>query len=197
MSAIGSETFMRVLPARLGDARQLALEGALAEADAAQREAAHEPARTTADDAAVVAADAELRLAICLGDHRFLGHSVSLPRLRGEGHAEELEQTLRLLVGLRRRHDADLQPAETVDLVVVDLGERDLLAQPEGVVAAAVERAARRATEVADAGQREQRQPLQKVPHALASERDLEPDRVACPDLELRDRAAGLHDDRL
>src|SRR3712207_7770351 len=32
------------------------------------------------------------------------------PRLRGEGHAEELEQTLRFLVGLRRRHDADLQP---------------------------------------------------------------------------------------
>src|SRR6185503_17756378 len=80
---------------------------------------------------------------------------VSPPRLRGEGHAEELEQTLRLLVGLRRRHDADLQPAETVHLVVVDLGERDLLAQPEGVVAPAVERLAGDAAEVADAGQRQ------------------------------------------
>src|SRR4029079_9900056 len=78
-----------------------------------------------------------------------------LPRLRGEGHAEDLEQTLRLLVGLRRRHDADLQPAETVDLVVIDLGERDLLAQPEGVVATAVERLRRDPAEVADAGQRE------------------------------------------
>src|SRR6185503_14063753 len=126
----------------------------------------------------------------------FLGH-VSPPPLRREGHAEELEQTPRLLVGLRRRHDADLQPAETVDLVVVDLGERDLLAQPEGVVAAAVEGAAGRAPEVTDAGQGEHRHALEEVPHALAAERDLEPDRVASPDLELGDRTAGLHDDRL
>src|SRR5439155_23594627 len=87
----------------------------------------------------------------------------SPPRLRGEGHAEELEQTLRLLVGLRRRHDADLQPAETVHLVVIDLGEGDLLALPEVVVADAVEGAAGRAPEVTDARQGEQHQPLEKV----------------------------------
>src|SRR5213594_2877606 len=110
--------------------------------------------------------------------------AICLPaRLAGEGHAEELEQTLRLLVGPRRRHDADLQPAETVHLVVVDLGKRDLLAQPERVVAAAVERAAGGAPEVADAGQGEHRHALEEVPHALAAERDLEPDRVARPDL--------------
>ena len=34
---------------------------------------------------------------------------------------------LRFLVGLRRRHDADLQPAETVHLVIVDLREGKLL----------------------------------------------------------------------
>src|SRR6185503_11538534 len=79
MSAIGSEMFIRDLPARLGDARQLALEGALPEADSAQREAAHERARTAADEAAVVSPDAELRLPTCLGDHRFLGHG-SPPR---------------------------------------------------------------------------------------------------------------------
>src|ERR1044071_2286375 len=78
--------------------------------------------------------------------------SISWPwsPLPSEGHAEELEQTLRFLVGLRRRHDADLQPAETVDLVVVDLWERDLLAHPERVVAPAVEGAAGDAAEVAD-----------------------------------------------
>ena len=53
MSAIGSEMFMQDLPARLGDAGQLALEGALPEADAAQGEAAHEGARPAADEAAV------------------------------------------------------------------------------------------------------------------------------------------------
>src|SRR4026208_2367864 len=109
---------------------------------------------------------------------------VSSPRLTGEGHAEELEQPLRFLVGLRRRHDADLQPAETVHLVVVDLGERDLLAQPERVVAPAVERLARDPAEVADAGQGEQREPLKEVPHALAAEGHLEADRVAGADPE-------------
>src|SRR6185436_17077684 len=38
MSAIGSEMFIGSLPARLRDARQLAQQGALPEADAAQRE---------------------------------------------------------------------------------------------------------------------------------------------------------------
>src|SRR5512146_696401 len=45
------------LPARLRDARQLALEGALPEADAAQVEAAHEAPRPAADHAAVVGPD--------------------------------------------------------------------------------------------------------------------------------------------
>src|SRR5258706_3034020 len=79
MSAIGSEMFMQSLPARLGDARELALEGSLAEADAAQGEPAHECTRPAAHEAPVIAADAELRRPLCLCDQRFLGHSY-LPR---------------------------------------------------------------------------------------------------------------------
>src|SRR4051795_7490970 len=122
---------------------------------------------------------------------------VSPPRLRGEGHAEELEQTLALLVGLRRRHDADLQPAQTVNLVVFDLGERELLAEPEAEVAAAVERLAGHAAEVADPWQGKRRQPVEEVPHPLAAEGDLRADRVPGPQAELGDRALGLGDDRL
>src|SRR5512140_1805151 len=73
------------------------------------------------------------------------------PRLAGEGHAEEFEHSLALLVGLRRRHDADFQPAETVHLVVVDLRESELLPKAERIVATAVEGLARHAPEVADA----------------------------------------------
>src|SRR5215210_2816988 len=197
MSAIGSEMFIGSLPARLRDAGQLAEERALPEADPAQGEAPHVGACPSADVAAVVAADLELRGPARLGDHRFLGHLCSSPRLRGEGHAEKLEQALRLLVGLRRRHDADLQPAETVHLVVFDLRERELLAQSQRVIAAAVERAAGDAAEVADPGQRERREPVQEVPHPLAPERDLRADRVARPKPELGDRALGLRDDRL
>src|SRR5918994_3019186 len=143
MSAIGSEMFIGFLPARLGDARQLTQERTLPEADAAQRKAPDEGARPAAHGAAVVRADLELGAPLCLGDQRFLGHGSPSPHLRGEGHAEELKKLLGLFVGLRRRHDADLQPAETVHLVVKDLREGELLPEPERVVAAAVERPSR------------------------------------------------------
>src|SRR5436190_7461692 len=123
--------------------------------------------------------------------------SDSSPRLRGEGHAEQFKKLLGLLVGLRRRHDADLQPAETVHLVVVDLREGELLPKPERIIAAPVERPARDAPEVADTRQRQHRQPVHEVPHPLAAEGDLGPDRVARPYAELGDRALGLGHDRL
>src|SRR3954454_18452192 len=197
MSAIGSEMFICLfLPARLRHAGQLTQERTLPEADAAEREAAHEGARPSADRAAVVRLHGMLGGPLRLCDQRLLGHLSPSPRLRGEGHAEELEQSLALLVGLGRRHDADLQPAQTVHLVVFDLGERELLAKPEAVVAAAVERLAGHAAEVADAWQGERRQPLQEVPHPLAAERDLGADRVAGANPELRDAPLGLRHDR-
>src|SRR5512134_1638425 len=76
MSAIGSEMFIGSLPARLRDARQLAAQRALAEADAAQREAAHERARPAADGAAVIGLRLVLGGSLRLGDHRFLGHGL-------------------------------------------------------------------------------------------------------------------------
>src|ERR1700704_5657376 len=160
MSAIGSEMFIASLPTRLGHARQLAHQGALAEADTAQCEPPQVRPRPAADGAAVIRPHRELRGSLRLCDHRFLGHWTPSPRLAGEGHAEELEQALRLLVGLRRRHDADLQPAETVHLVVLDLREGELLPQAEREIAAPVERPAGHAAEVADAGQGQGRQAI-------------------------------------
>src|SRR6476660_8689466 len=68
MSAIGSEMFIGPLPARLGDARQLAPEGALPEADPAQGEHAHVGAGAPAHEATAVAANLELRHALRLCD---------------------------------------------------------------------------------------------------------------------------------
>src|SRR5450756_1667318 len=116
---------------------------------------------------------------------------VLLPALAGEGHAEELQKFPGLLIGLRRRHDADLQPAETVDLVVIDLGERELLAHPETVVAAPVERLGR------DARERQNSEALHEVPHPLAAEGHLGADGVARPETELGDGALCLRDNRL
>src|SRR4051794_17882266 len=66
MSAMGSETFIG-LPARLGHARQLAEEGALAEADAAQAKAADESARPAADETPVIALHWVARRALGFG----------------------------------------------------------------------------------------------------------------------------------
>ena len=120
------------LPARLGDAGQLAEQRPLAEADAAQTEAPHETReddRKRSSGGRPEPCAAAGRFALAIID--FLAMASPSPRLAGEGHAEEFEQTLRFLVGLRRRHDADLQPAETVHLVVVDLRERELLPKPQ------------------------------------------------------------------
>src|SRR6187402_3799580 len=61
MSAIGSEMFIGVLPTRLRDARQLAQERTLPEADAAEREPSHEGAWSSAHEAAVICLHRMLR----------------------------------------------------------------------------------------------------------------------------------------
>src|SRR5262245_61236610 len=96
--------------------------------------------------------DRVLRRSVVLDDHRFLRHAVS-PRLTLERHAEELEQSLALLVRSRARDDVYLHAADSLDLVVVDLREDQLLTYAQAVVAAAVEGLRRQAPEVADAGQ--------------------------------------------
>src|SRR3954451_14665423 len=85
MSAIGSETFIGLLPAGLRHARQFAEECALAEADAAQREPAHVRTRPTAHGAAVIPPHLELRRPLRLRDHGLLGHRSPSPALRREG----------------------------------------------------------------------------------------------------------------
>src|ERR671923_567390 len=114
-----------------------------------------------------------------------------LPSVRREGHAEPTQERKRLLVRLRRGRNRDVEAADLLDVVVVDLGEDDLLADAERVVAAAVERARAQAAEVADARQRDRDQAVEKLVHAVAPDRDLGPDRHPLANLELGDRLAG------
>src|SRR4026208_1422876 len=58
-----------------------------------------------------------------------------------EREAERREQRARLVVGSRRGGDGDVHSPQGVDLVVLDLGENDLLLEAEAVVAAAGGRA--------------------------------------------------------
>src|SRR5262245_19168273 len=84
MSATGSVMFMSftskaLLPARLDDARDLARERQLTEADAAHLELAEVAAGPPAPAAAGVLADRELRLPLGLGNEGQLGHLESPP----------------------------------------------------------------------------------------------------------------------
>src|SRR3954452_11365412 len=67
------------LPGALGDAGQLAGVGHLPHADAAESEHAVDRAGPAASRASGVSADAELRLASGLGDHRLGSHGSTAP----------------------------------------------------------------------------------------------------------------------
>src|SRR4051812_47882151 len=194
-----------LLPAALRHARDVAVVRELAQADAAQAELAEHGARAAAAAAARVRAGLVLggaRLTDALGElgHELGGNLWSLDvrvALAAEGHAEGLEQRVGLAVGRGRRRDGDVEPADLVDPVVVDLREDDLLADAEVVVAAAVEGARRQAAEVPDPRDRHRHEPVEELVRALAAQRHGQADRHALADLELRDRLARAADVRL
>src|SRR3569623_3649841 len=88
-----------------------------------------------------------------------------------ERHTEVREEGAALCIGLGGGDDRDVHALDRVDLVVLDLGEDDLLADSHGEVAAAVEPARRHAAEVADARQRDVQPAIEELPHALAAQR--------------------------
>src|SRR3954466_8171335 len=164
----------------------------LPQADPAEAELAEDGTRTSTAVAARVVARLEPMRAGLLDSKRCLGHAVLLlPSVRREGHAEAAQQRQGLVVRLGGGRNRDVQSSDLLDVVVVDLREDDLLADPERVVAAAVERAWVQAAEVADARQRDRDQPVEELVHARAAERDLRADRHPLADLELGDRLAG------
>src|SRR5438105_9142997 len=230
-------------PARLDHSGDLALEGAVAEADATHLELVEEGAIAAADGAALVGANLELRLALRLGDLGELGHSASLlpahrsagrEKLGGpggselhpgggaggagsqkvevrfhrrftqaahsggpEGHAHVAQERAAFLVVLGGGDEGDVHPFDLLDLVVVDLGEDDLLADPERVVALPVERLGRDALEVAHARQRDAHQPVEELVHPILAQGDHGADGLVLAQLEVGDALAGAGHDRL
>src|SRR5207244_8298343 len=88
MYAIGSVSIVRLLPARLGHARNCALVRELAQTDAAEAELAEHRAGARAAVAARVRLRLELRLPFLLGDQGLLGHcGATVPVSRWPGRA--------------------------------------------------------------------------------------------------------------
>src|SRR5438105_6059914 len=148
--ALSCSSFV-ISPARFRHAGELAHKSALAEADPAEAELPHEGTGPSAHLAPVVGLDLVLRRPLRLQDEALLRHLPHLLGRRPERHAESAQQRAAFLVRPRRRHDRDLETAQPVDLVVVDLREDQLLLETEREVAPSVERAVRHALEVTDA----------------------------------------------
>ena len=69
------------------------------------------------------------------------------------------------VVVLRRGDDGDVHALELVDLRVIDLGEDELVAETEGVVATAIEALRGDAAEVADAGKSDRDEAVEELVH--------------------------------
>src|SRR3984885_2631068 len=120
-----------------------------------------------------------------------------LPGLLSERKAERCQERPSFLVGACGRDDGDVHAARRVDLVVVDLGEYQLLGHPEGVVAAAVERPGGQPSEVSDTRNGQTQQAVEELPGPVAPQGRLDPDGLALTQLEAGDRLLGPGDDRL
>src|SRR5574340_888584 len=177
-----------LLPARLRHSRDGALVRQLAQADAAEPELLVDRARAAAAVAAAVAAHLVLRLPLLLDDERLLGHASGIPSRSGERQAEGGEERVPLLVRVRGRGDRDVEATDGRNLVVVDLREDDLLADADRVVAAPVERGRIEAPEVADAGKRDGREPVEELVHPRAPQGHACAHGHSLAKLEARDR---------
>src|SRR5258708_34289971 len=148
MAATGSVIIGgRLLPRALRHAGDDALMGKLAQTDAAEPELLVDRTRPAALVAAGVVAHLVLRGTRGLRDQRLLRH-LALLFFRRDRKAKAAQKRLGLFVRLRTGRDRDVEAANLFDAVVVDLGKDDLLADPERVVAAPVERARVEPTEV-------------------------------------------------
>jgi hypothetical protein len=103
--------------------------------------------------------------------------------LAGERQSESAQQRETLLVRLGRGRDRDVQAPHLRDVVVVDLGKDELLADAERVVAAPVERVRAQAPEVADPRELDLRVPVEQLKKSVAAQLEAREDRHRLADL--------------
>src|ERR1035437_451468 len=121
----------------------------------------------------------------CLTTSDFLA---TFPSFCGEWQAEPPQERQRRLVAFGRSGNRDVETPDLSDVVVVDLGEDDLLADAERVVTAAVERARIEPAEVANARQSHRDESVEELVHACSAQRHPGADGHALAQLEGRNR---------
>src|SRR5215207_4754494 len=131
MSAIGSVTTSTSLPAALRHSGDRAVVRELPQADPAEAELSKDRTWTSAAVTARVGACLELLRPSLLDHQRLLCHLGLLPLLAGEGQAKRAQKRERLVVLRGSGRDRDVESTDLRDVVVVDLGEDELLANSE------------------------------------------------------------------
>src|SRR5208283_3426924 len=136
-SAIGSVCIV-LLPAGFHDSRDLSLERHAAETDAAHLEFADVAARAAAATAAVAHAHLELGLLQRLGDFCGACHLLC-GSFFAQGKTQPLEQFAALFIVAGRGRQRNVHALDLVHARVVNLRKHQLVLQPQGVIAAAIE----------------------------------------------------------
>ena len=108
-----------------------------------------------------------------------------------------LQQGAAFFIGLSGGDNDDVHAADLVDLIVLDLGEDQLLLDAHGIVAAAIESVGVDALEVTDTGQSHVEQTIQEFPHLVAAEGDLGADGHLLTELEVCNGLASTGDNSL
>src|SRR5579863_9887033 len=114
-----------------------------------------------------------------------------------ERKIEGFQKRAPMFVVVRRRGDGYVHATNLIDLVVLNLGEDDLLFDAQAVIAAAVEGSGADAAKVPDAGNRNAHETIQKLVHAVAAQGHLAADGLAVAHLERGNRLLRLGDRRL
>src|SRR5271154_2501691 len=197
-SAMGSVcmSILVLLPAGFRDAGNFALERHAAETDAAHLELADIAASAAANAATVAHANFEFRLFECLGDFCCACHLLCYPFFT-ERKTEAFEKLAALFVVLGGGGEGNVHALDLVDAGVINFRKNQLVFQAQGVISAAVESVGRKSAEIADAGQNDVAQAVEKFVHLVAAERDRAADGHAFADFEVGNGLLGPRDDGL
>src|SRR3569623_359919 len=106
------------------------------------------------------------------------------------------EKRFGFIVSLRGCRDADVHPAQCIDLVVLDFLEDDLFLDTDVVITATIESTAGYTAKVAHARQRNGNQAVEKLIHLRAAQSHHASDRIPFADLESGDCLACFGHDR-
>src|SRR5690242_1854595 len=185
-----------LLPACFHNAGNFSTQRHAAETDAAHFKLADVAARAPANTAAVAYANLEFGLLVRLGDFCEACHLLRSP-WSAQRKTEALEELAAFFVVARGSGQSDVHALDFVHARVIDFRKNQLVFQPESVIAAAIESVGGQTAEVANTRQNHVAQPIDKLIHAVATQRDRAANRHTLANLEISYRFLGPRDDGL